>query len=82
MIKMKDVDVGTGDDADKDSVARIHGGFWDALHTKRAGLGTSIMDEILRIIESIDQNGEGAPKKIYITGHSLGGALRYQLSEA
>ena len=58
---------------------RAHGGFWDAINLKREGHGRSVMEEVLDFIKKIDEQSQAANeplKKIYITGHSLGGALR------
>lgn len=58
---------------------RIHSGFWDALHLRRKDAEQSMMQEIIGAIHKIDNDQprkDGELRKIYITGHSLGGALR------
>ncbi len=40
------------------------------------------LNSIVACLDDIDQNGGGKPKQIYVTGHSLGGALAAQFCSA
>ena len=50
---------------------RIHKGFWDSYGKVRTRLMKVILEEVGRVMRA----GKGLPPKVYVTGHSLGGAL-------
>ena len=56
--------------------AKVHSGFLEAFTKKRASNGTTVkkaVEDILALPEANDPDGEPLP--LFITGHSLGGAL-------
>jgi len=56
----------------EDEGGRVHNGFWECYRKVRTRLISIVVEEVRRVM---GPKGEGNPPKIFVTGHSLGGAL-------
>lgn len=60
-----------------DGVGRVHNGFYEALMYRSSEQGSTLFE---RLVAALEEHAEG--RVIYLTGHSLGGALAVVFAQA
>lgn len=61
----------------KKKIIRVYSGFYNYLFRKRKDTGTTKFDEIANLVHKYGIDGIGPDYGVYVTGHSLGGALSH-----
>jgi len=62
---------------DKNDVLRVYSGFYNYLFRKRKDTGTTKYDEIANLVHKYGMDRIGPDYNLFVTGHSLGGALTH-----